>query len=455
MSNGRLSNVLKERELLAAALASPTKRMEILYDLEAVHFTLPAHVSIFSALRSLVKEEKQVNIDTLIYELKERGLNESIKLVPQIVIQQPPGDFVDDAIKELKQFHFYNSLQLQCVDMLQVLKKEGSDKDQAVKRTFENLRKIFSGYGDRGFSTYKALSERLYSDPDRSLLEDVAKRREDHLNGTVPFSGHPTHWTDIDNLYDGWQKGHLVYIGARPGVGKSTFMLNQVLQQINLNDLRVGIFSLEMPADSIVKKLAFCHAKINWKDAEKGLMDRDALHRLYGSDKVLRSKTVIIDDTPNIPLNLLYARIKHWKDAFDIQIVFIDYIQLITYTDMTRSKYEQITEISKALKVMAKECEIPIVALAQLNRSAAKENSIPRISDLRDSGGLEQDADAIFLLHCPSLEDPYNKPGVLQVIVGKNRFGSTGQVDLCFQKNMGFIGNLAKMERNHESYKDD
>ena len=142
------------------------------------------------------------------------------------------------------------------------------------------------------------------------------------------------------------------------------------------------------------------------------------------------------------------SKIKYWKRVYGVKIVFIDYLQLIQGSGKFPNKYEEVTHISQRLKIIAKDLDVSLVVLAQLNRDAAK-NDKPKVHDLRDSGSIEQDADEIFLLHNPSSDDPYNKPGILDVNLAKNRFGGTGRVELYFNKETGRIENLTKIKPNN------
>ena len=233
-------------------------------------------------------------------------------------------------------------------------------------------------------------------------------------------------------------------------MGKTTCMVNLALNMLLKNNLKVGIFSLEMPDLSIAEKMLFTHAQVNAKEIKKGNIHGIDFQTIYACAKELESKISIIEDSAKIGISDLFNRVHHWIETVEIDIVFIDYLQLISSSN-DRSKYEQITEISQQLKILAKDANIPIVCLAQLNRNAARDvDTKPRISDLRDSGSIEQDADEIFLLHCPSLENPHEKPGLLEVVIGKNRFGETGKIELCFQKSTGFIGDLSKLKRPDE-----
>lgn len=436
-----------ERNILGAIIFNNETRLLIVNELEAEDFFYLPHITLWLSMRDMLKREIVPTVENLMFELQAKQQKDAFMLVPELYDMKLPEAYIRESIAKLKQLAFYRTVVKQVSSGLEILKQISPHTQERLETWFESQRRLFSNRlkTDKPNAIQEILAN-AYENPKRTFLEDLQLRQEMHKRGEKVFSGYPTHFIDFDRFFDGFQKGHLTIIGARPGVGKTSFMLNLVINQIFQNKTKIGIFSLEMPALSIAEKMVFIRARIDYRNAKSGVIQPTQFNELYGAVKAFAGHCVLIDDTAKINIYTLTNRIKHWIDSNQVQIVFIDYLQLISATDRNRSKYEQITEISQQLKIIAKEADIPIVCLAQLNRNAvATKDTKPRVSDLRDSGAIEQDADEILLLDCPSLETPTEKPGLLMVNIGKNRFGQTGDFQLVFEKNTGFMGNYSPL----------
>jgi replicative DNA helicase len=267
-------------------------------------------------------------------------------------------------------------------------------------------------------------------------MECVQKRQEAFKNGTSVQSGIPTLFRDLDKIFGGFKAGHSIIIGARPGVGKTTIACNLIVNLCSVSDTPIGVFSLEMEKSELFSKIVFLHSEVDQRTFEDGSLNGERYQDLFLSSHKISKFPVFIDDTAGLNTALMYARAKLWKKKYDVKIIFIDYLQLLKAVGKFPNKNEEIGEVSRFLKKMAKDLKVCIVSLAQLNRDSEK-NSRPISSDLRESGQIEQDADAIFMLHNPSSIDKYNKPGILEVCVTKNRFGKEGVVELIFNKETG------------------
>lgn len=441
-----------ERSVLSAIIFNDEARLQIIYELDAVDFGNPDHAIIFSSMKELIKKEIVPTVENLLFSLKTANQTRAFTLVPELYDEFMPPSFVEECLQKIKKNSFYRKIAAQCQSGVNILNNINAATDVNLENWSNGIRTLFCNQSQNQQSVNLSdILKNAYTNPDRSFIQDIQNRQEQFKNKQEIFSGYPTHFADLDKFFDGFQKGHFTIIGARPGVGKTSFMLNLAMRQAFDNKNKVGIFSLEMPSLSIAEKLVFVRSRIDYKAAKKGNILGTQFQSLYEAVREFEDKTVLVDDTAKINIYSLSNRIKHWIDTHNLNIVFIDYLQLISSGDRAKSKYEQITEISQQLKIIAKECNIPVVCLAQLNRNAvANKDSKPKISDLRDSGSLEQDADEILLLDCPSLDDPYNKPGILVVNVGKNRFGQTGEFQLFFEKNTGFMGDYNPLTRNEE-----
>jgi len=250
----------------------------------------------------------------------------------------------------------------------------------------------------------------------------------------------------LDDLTGGFRKQELTIIGARPSVGKTAFALTMALNMA-VKDVRVGFFSLEMTATSLGQRLISQLSDVDFALIRKRLINTgsmmDAIMKAAGT---LYEKQLYIQDTPNMKLMDLRAQARRMKLKNDVQIIFIDYIGLIEYEDQSLERFNQVSQISRSLKQLARELDIPIVCLCQVNRQA--EGMEPKLSDLRDSGSIEQDADQVILLHRDKIKENNEDRNAIQetkLIMAKNRNGETGKF------TMGFKGNVVKFVTMEQS----
>lgn len=438
-------DVILERDVLSAVIHNPTLTDMVCYEVNSGDFHYPAHVKIFTAFHTLNNENIEISFDVVVKHF-EREDTSVIGALLDIHNQYFSPGMLNFTIKKLKAVSLKRSLFRAAENGLVLFNGKEEITSDRTLAWLDGIRNISSGYQSSKFKIVKEVIQSPHDD-DKTFLGIVQERQELYRSGKEVFTGHKTHYADIDRIFGGFNEGHLTLIGARPAVGKTTFMVNLILNQLTINKIPVGIFSLEMPMLQIVEKMIYCSADIDWKQASKGMITSEEYQRIVVKSKELEETVCLIDDKGRSDLNLIISRAHHWKERYGVKIIFVDYIGLIRGVGRFNNKYEEITHISQQMKILAKDLSIPIVCLAQLNRGIeGKSDKAPQASDLRDSGSLEQDSDEIFLLHSPSLYDKYDKPGILQVLLRKNRFGPTGQVDLQMNGATGKINNLAKLE---------
>ena len=230
-------------------------------------------------------------------------------------------------------------------------------------------------------------------------------------------------------------KGDLVLIGARPGVGKTSFALNIASNVAMRTKKAVAIFSLEMSCEQLVSRMLASEALIDSYKMRKGNLEKEDWEKLARAAGVLAETDVLIDDTSGITVTGMKAKLRRVKN---LGLVVIDYLQLMQSDRRTESRVQEVSDISRALKLLAKELEVPVITCAQLSRSSEKENKKPELSDLRDSGAIEQDADTVMFLSRDYYKNDPDKENVADCIIAKNRHGSTGTVTL------GWYGQFTK-----------
>ena len=270
------------------------------------------------------------------------------------------------------------------------------------------------------------------------LLDEVMKNIEDAEAGA---NGVPSGFSELDEMLNGLQPGEMLILAARPSMGKTAFALN-IAEQMAVAGHGVGVFSLEMGKQQLVQRMLCARGRIDSQRMRRSMLREDDYKRLMSACADLQDAPIYIDDTPGLSLLQLRSKARRMKDRHDISAVVIDYLQLMSAGGRVESRQIEVSEISRGVKAMARELEVPVLCLSQLNRAAEqREGHRPRMSDLRESGSIEQDADVVMMLHREEyyhrgdtewLAQNPDKQGVAEVIVAKQRNGPTGVVNLAW-----------------------
>jgi replicative DNA helicase len=276
--------------------------------------------------------------------------------------------------------------------------------------------------------------------------ETIEKRTGHHVTGLA------TGFYELDEMTCGLQNGEMIIIAGRPSMGKTALALN-IAEHIGIIENEpVAIFSLEMGQQQLAERFLCCNSKIESQLVRKGMLSTEHYQKLVKACGVLSEAPVYIDDTAGITPLELRAKARRLKARYDIKCIMLDYLQLMSLgTGRIESRQQEITTISRYLKALARELDIPVVVLSQLNRSPeGREGHKPRMSDLRESGSIEQDADVVMLLHRDDYyhrgESDYNETNTAEVIIAKQRNGPTGNVQLAFLEKYTRFENLSHIE---------
>lgn len=246
--------------------------------------------------------------------------------------------------------------------------------------------------------------------------------------------GVPTGFSDLDELTNGLHPGQMIIIAARPAMGKSTVGLDLSRSASIKNGLTSAIFSLEMGRNEILMRLLSAEAKVPLQNLRNGKMSEQDWMRLARTQSELSEAPLYIDDSPNLTLMEIRAKCRRLKQRNDLRLVIVDYLQLMTSGKRVESRQQEVSEFSRSLKLLAKELEVPVIAISQLNRGPEQRtDKKPMLSDLRESGSLEQDADMVMLLHREDAYDREARPGEADFIIAKHRNGPTGTITVAFQ----------------------
>ena len=325
-----------------------------------------------------------------------------------------------------------------------------------------------TGYGDYGSM------EEFLDQAERSIF-NVAKHRlrtpYEHITDVVMRSfeaitkaaenkqhitGLPTGFARLDHMTAGMHPGDLIIIAGRPGMGKTSFALNVALNACRMRKASAVVFSLEMPKEQLASRLLCSEAKVDAGKLRTGHLQRDDWPKLTTAAGTLSDLQMYLDDTPGLSLMELRAKTRRLKAEHNLGLIVIDYLQLMRAGTKTDSREQEISEISRSLKGMAKELGLPVIALSQLNRgveSRGNKDKRPQLSDLRESGAIEQDADTIWFIYRDEVYNPEStEKGIAEIIVGKQRAGATGTVKCVFQREYTRFDNLADEHQGGEEY---
>jgi len=302
--------------------------------------------------------------------------------------------------------------------------------------------KIFEVNRARGTEGFTRIKELLWP-----TMENIERLQR----GGESITGVPSGFKDLDDLTAGFQQSDLVIVAARPSMGKTAFVLNIAQNAALDKNIPVAFFSLEMSKDSLVQRLLTSEGRVDAQRLRKGKLHDDEFARLGRAAGMLSHAPIWIDDTPGISLLEMRSKARRLKTDNDIGMIVVDYLQLMTGPTNQESRQQEISYISRSLKSLARELKVPVVALSQLSRAPEQrtgENKRPQLSDLRESGAIEQDADLVMFIYRQEMYDgPVDKDGNslegrAEIIVGKQRNGPTGMVRLAFLKSETRFGNL-------------
>jgi replicative DNA helicase len=284
-------------------------------------------------------------------------------------------------------------------------------------------------YADKALAEIADIRETGYQPVSVGMVDTLAEiKRAIETRGAL--TGIHTGFSVLDEKNNGWQPQSLVVIGARPGAGKTSIALNMSSAALR-HDKTVGFFSAEMSAAAIIKRMIADWGDVTFKQLNNGLIGKQAMDKLFAAAQDLAASRLFINDRPAISLRDLTHDARLMRRREKVDILFIDYLSLVSNDRRDIPRHEQVAEISKALKCLARELNIPVIVLSQLTREAQGER--PKLSQLRDSGAVEQDADMVILLHNMGYTDDTRTEVKINLIVEKNRNGATGDIPMCFR----------------------
>jgi replicative DNA helicase len=423
------SNVDSERVILGAILLDNALISQAVEQLKADDFYSPNHRRIFNAMLSLFERGERIDPILIGEELKKDGSIDSIggvATITNLTYGLPHFSDIFDYAKVVKDKSLTRSLIKVCN---QVTSEALAEEDDAAVILDHAEQLIFALADERtreGFAHVQPIAETVLA-----KIQDYAKRETHALTGLA------TGFREIDQMTSGLQRTDLIIIAARPSMGKTALCLTLAQNAAILEKAVVAVFSLEMSKEQLVMRMLSSEAKVDAHRFRTGYLTREEWQRLAESIGTLSDAKIFIDDTPGISVMEMRAKTRRLAaEQKRIDLVVVDYLQLMSGSRRSESRQQEVSQISRELKGLAKELNVPVVALSQLSRAPEARNPPrPMMSDLRESGSIEQDADVVAFIY----RDDYYKPteenaGIAEILISKQRNGPTGTVKLAFLK---------------------
>jgi len=440
-------NIDAERAVLGAMLMSDGGKeaiprvVEILGDSLTVNgFYREAHQRIYSAILNLFEKGEPADLLTVARELQQTGDLEKVGGVPSI-------NEMIDSVPTVANVEYYAQMvkneatRRRLIQATARLYNEAFDDSEDVELLLDTAERaildIRQSNVDRGFTPLKKIIKDSFS-----AIQELYNKKE-HVTGV------PSGFVDLDRATSGFQTSDFIVVAGRPGMGKSMFIQN-IAQYVACECRKpVGLFSLEMSQEQLVMRMLAAEANVEFRGLRTGFLSESDWPKLTIAAGKLSESPIFIDDTPGISVMELRAKARRLKVEHEVGLIMIDYLQLMQGRGRSENRQQEISEISRSLKGLAKELSIPLIACSQLSRSPeARPDKRPQLSDLRESGAIEQDADLVIFLYREEYyeRDMSGKPGEAEIIIGKQRNGPTTTVNLTFRASHMKFENMARSQ---------
>lgn len=400
-------------------------------------FYEPRYGILFDAMIELFNEGKPVDLITLSNKLKEKDVPPevcSLEFIRDLITAVPTSANVKHYATIVKE----KSTLRQLIKVTEGITNQCYlDKDKVETILEETEKKVFDILQKRNTGDFVSIKDVVFHSLES--IEAAAKNK-----GSV--TGVATGFYDLDYKTAGLQPSDLILIAARPSMGKTAFVLNIAEYVALRSNVTTAIFSLEMSKDQLVKRILSMHSKVDSQAIRSGDLSDDDWLKLVESARTIGNSNLIIDDTSSISIGELRSKCRKFKLEHNLGLVIIDYLQLMSGSKRSESRQQEISEISRSLKALAREINAPVVALSQLSRAVEQRpDKRPMLSDLRESGAIEQDADVVMFIY---RDDYYNHDsedaGISEIIIGKQRNGPTGTVKLAWLSQYTKFANLER-----------
>lgn len=417
-------------------MLSPYALNEVVDIIQADSFYAEKHRIIWKSMIDLFSKNEPIDLLSLSTSLKNRGQLEQVggrAYLADLTNSVPASA----NIKHYAKIVYKKALMRKLIEAGEHLATIGfSESDEDVETIMDDAeKKVFSVTSDPKGQNFVSLKQSLMQ-----TWEEIEKLHNDKGG----MRGVPTGYPSLDNMLAGLQKSDLIILAARPSVGKTTLALDIARNAAVQHKIPVGIFSLEMSSQQLTQRMLSAHAKVDaWKLRTGKITREDEFSKIRDSLNELSSAPIYIDDQAGNSIIKMKSVARRLKSEFGLGLIVVDYLQLMNTTKNYDSMVNQVTEISRSLKGLARELDVPVLALSQLSRAVESRGGKPRLSDLRDSGSIEQDADVVMFIHREDrtgTRTDAESTGMAEILIEKHRNGPVGKVDLYFdEKNSTFL----------------
>lgn len=426
-----------EQSVIGSMIMSKDAIVEASEMITGVDFYQQQYGIVFEAMVELHDEGKAVDLVTLQDRLREKELPpeiSSMEFVRDLLATVPTSANVKYYAEIVAEKSMLRKL-IKTTEEIGNLCYLGKEKTQDILEVTE--KKIFDLVQNRGSEEFV---------PIRQVVLNAIEKIEKASRTQGSVTGIPTGFIDLDYKMSGFQPSDLILVAARPSMGKTAFVLNIAQYMAFHNDVTTAIFSLEMSKEQLVNRLLALESKVDSQNIRTGNLEDEEWAKLIEGANIIGKSHLIIDDKPGISISELRSKCRKYKMEHNLGIIFIDYLQLMTGSGRSESRQQEISEISRSLKALARELNVPVVALSQLSRAVEQRpDHRPMLSDLRESGAIEQDADVVMFIY---RDDYYNKDSenknIAEIIIAKQRNGPIGTVNLVWMPNYTKFVNMKK-----------
>lgn len=428
-----------EQSLLGSLLVYPSVMTDCQdLGLQPEEFYIPGHQTLYAAMQDLDATGKALDLNSVALRLQEKGQLEAAGGLDYIIA------LVDGAVSSAGVKTYIETIQdkyqlrrlIETADEIRETAMESADSlDDILSQSESAVMDVTRRTRGTDFLSSREIVDRV--------LEQLKE-----LRNTSGITGIKTGYTDLDRMTNGFQRGDLIILAARPAMGKSALALNLAVQAARRNPGAVAVFSLEMPADSIMKRMLSSESRVQSGKLRDGRLSNDEMNRLFEAGNGLAESLIYLDDTGSIKVNQIFSKCRKLKSEQEsLSMIVIDYLQLITGS-RSDSRQQEVSEISRSLKILAKEMDCPVIALSQLSRKVEdRTGHEPQLSDLRESGSIEQDADIVMFLYRENYYDKDKEAQeqieVVDLSLAKHRNGAIGRIQLAFEKGVSRFTNYA------------
>ena len=425
-----------EQSVLGGMLLSKDAIADVVESLRASDFYKPAHETIYEAILSLYGHGSPADVITVADELKKRGELTRVggaSYIHTLIASVPTAANAQYYAEIVKEHAIMRRLIEAGTKIAQLGYANETEVDTLVDQAQAEIYAVTDGNAKEDYVSFS------------DALEETINEIDANSNRPDGVYGVPTDFIEFDELTGGLHGGQMIVIAARPGVGKSTLALDIARSASIHHQMTTVFFSLEMSRTELAMRILSAEGKISMGRLKKGDLDTEGWTNLATLQGRIDSAPLFIDDSPNMTLMEIRAKCRRLKQRNDLKLVVLDYLQLMSSGKKVESRQQEVSEFSRSLKLLAKELDVPVIALSQLNRgSEQRTDKRPMVSDLRESGSIEQDADMVILLHREDMYNPESdRVGEADMIIAKHRGGPTRTIPLAFSGKYSRFNNMA------------